>query len=639
MNSAAVPSTIEPNPAAGPNDFAALLAIVADLDREIAEVEHDQTRLLAQLHPAQRASALNLLHYLRLRRRDLRPVQTSLAALGLSSLGRCEAHVFESVRAVHHALSRLGAAEAQAPPAPPLPSERPGDLLERHAATLLGPGSSDRNVRIMVTMPSEAAQDGDLVFALLQHGMECMRINCAHDDPAAWERMIANLRRAEAKSGRRCRVIMDLAGPKLRTGSLTPGPEVVKWRPTRDQLGRPSAPAKIWLTPEDDPRLPESAADAVLPLERRLLSHLMPGRRLRLRDARGKQRELKVTRVVGDSRWAESFETVYATSGMALKPIADASLVDLPEGAALRVGALPAAESFILLREGDRLEVTADPSPGRPELRDAAGSVVERGVISCSLPEVFAFVKSGERVWFDDGKIGGVIRRADRARWDVEIVRAPPGGAKLRSDKGINLPDSDLRLPALTAKDRADLDFVAAHADLVGYSFVHSVDDVIELQRLLAERRPEPPGIVLKIETRLAFEKLPDLLLAAMRSPIAGVMIARGDLGVECGFERLAEVQEEILWICEAAHVPVIWATQVLESLAKNGMPSRAEVTDAAMGVRAECVMLNKGPYIVEAVQTLDDILRRMEEHQNKKSPTLRPLGVAKSFTAPTPTD
>lgn len=79
-------------------------------------------------------------------------------------------------------------------------------------------------------------------------------------------------------------------------------------------------------------------------------------------------------------------------------------------------------------------------------------------------------------------------------------------------------------------------------------------------------------------------------------------MIARGDLAVECGYERMAEVQEEILWICEAAHLPVIWATQVLESLAKKSQPSRAEITDAAMGERPECVMLNKGPHIAAAV-------------------------------------
>jgi pyruvate kinase len=107
------------------------------------------------------------------------------------------------------------------------------------------------------------------------------------------------------------------------------------------------------------------------------------------------------------------------------------------------------------------------------------------------------------------------------------------------------------------------------------------------------------------------------------------VMVARGDLGVEVGFERLAEVQEEILWLCEAAHVPVIWATQVLESLAKGGMPSRAEVTDAAMGSRAECVMLNKGPFILQTMRFLCDVLNRMEAHQKKKTAMLRKLNVS----------
>jgi pyruvate kinase len=111
-----------------------------------------------------------------------------------------------------------------------------------------------------------------------------------------------------------------------------------------------------------------------------------------------------------------------------------------------------------------------------------------------------------------------------------------------------------------------------------------------------------------------------------MRRPAAGVMIARGDLAVECGYERMAEIQEEILWVCEAAHMPVVWATQVLESLAKKGLPSRAEITDAAMGERAECVMLNKGPYLCDAVEALDDILQRMQDHQVKKSATLRRL-------------
>jgi pyruvate kinase len=160
-----------------------------------------------------------------------------------------------------------------------------------------------------------------------------------------------------------------------------------------------------------------------------------------------------------------------------------------------------------------------------------------------------------------------------------------------------------------------------------------------DIERLLAEIKrlnASRLGLVLKIETQAAFNRLPTLLLTSMRHPPVAVMVARGDLGVEVGFERLSEVQEEILWLCEAAHVPVIWATQVLESLAKGGMPSRAEVTDAAMGSRAECVMLNKGPYIRETLRFLIDVLGRMEAHQYKKSSRLRKLRVSDASTSRT---
>lgn len=132
-----------------------------------------------------------------------------------------------------------------------------------------------------------------------------------------------------------------------------------------------------------------------------------------------------------------------------------------------------------------------------------------------------------------------------------------------------------------------DLEFIASHADMVGISFVRDVKDIIVLRQELEKRKLRNLGIILKIETKGGFEKLPLMLMEAMKSrnPL-GVMIARGDLAVECGWERLADIQEEIISICGAAHVPVIWATQVLESLVKSGVPTRAEITDAASGRR-----------------------------------------------------
>ena len=129
-----------------------------------------------------------------------------------------------------------------------------------------------------------------------------------------------------------------------------------------------------------------------------------------------------------------------------------------------------------------------------------------------------------------------------------------------------------------------------------------------------------------------AFENLPDILFEGMVRNKIGVMIARGDLAIEIGFERISEVQNQILWLCEAAHIPVIWATQVLENLAKTGIPTRAEISDAAQGAQAECVMLNKGPHINEAIRVLKDILIRMAGHSFKKKNELRALNVAKQY-------
>ena len=173
---------------------------------------------------------------------------------------------------------------------------------------------------------------------------------------------------------------------------------------------------------------------------------------------------------------------------------------------------------------------------------------------------------------------------------------------------------------------------IAPHADLVSLSFVRSVDDVVELRAALDQLNYPNTAIGVKIEHAAAFAALPDLLLYALQRPPMAVMLARGDLAIEVGFERLAELQEEVLWLCEAAHVPVSWATQVAESLAKDGVPTRAEVTDAAWAARAECVVLTNGPHITDAIRFLDDVVARMHEHHRKRTLLLRRLSVSTRF-------
>jgi pyruvate kinase len=602
---------------------------------EMNELESSSLAGVAQLHPDHRASARNLVDYLALRRHDIRQLQAKLGGMGLSSLGRTEPHVLGSLHAVLNVLHKLLGSD----PIPAAPKAAPElglgtTLLAKNTEALLGEAPAARQVRIMVTMPPEAATKYELIRDLLAQGMDCMRINCAHDGPAAWLGMIQNLRRAETETNKRCKVAMDLAGPKLRTGSIEPGPTVLKYRPKRDTLGRVVSPARIWLTSTTCPEAPPEPADAVVPVPQRWLARLRPGDRVRFTDARGSARSMSISGVQGNSRWADAVRTAYLFKGMILEARRPGSKGKSGRIQQARVGPIPAKQQTLRLKLGDTLILTRSLDPGRPSQRGGDGNSIAPAQIGVSLPEFFDGVKAGEPIWLDDGKIGGVIRKVSPAKVSAEIIQARPEGEKLGAERGINVPDSHLRLSSLTKEDLEVLPFVVKNADIVEMSFVRTEADVLELQSHLARLGGEKLGLILKIETREGFDALPRLLLAAMRTRAVGVMIARGDLAVECGYQRLAEVQEEILWVCEAAHMPVIWATQVLESLAKNGVPSRSQITDAAMGERAECVMLNKGPYVVTAVRVLGDILRRMQPHHEKKNSLLRKLHLAVAFHA-----
>jgi pyruvate kinase len=296
--------------------------------------------------------------------------------------------------------------------------------------------------------------------------------------------------------------------------------------------------------------------------------------------------------------------------------------VDLA-GPKIRTEEIPEGKKYHRFSVGNKLVI------GR-KLKHIKGHK-EKGY-SISLPQVLDDVQAGQPIWFNDGKLGGKILEVHNHHLQVELTYTEKEKKKLKIDKGINLPETELNLPALTKADEEALDFVADRADIVGYSFVRTVEDIALLQDKLKERGLEDLGVVLKIETRQAFDCFPDLLFQLMKSRRAGIMVARGDLAVEIGFERIAEVQEELLWLCEAAHMPCIWATQVLRNLTKKGIATRAEITDAAMSVRAECVMLNTGDYLVKAIETLEDILNRMQDHQVKKNTIMRPLQVARDF-------
>jgi len=436
------------------------------------------------------SQAANLSHYIALRSHDLTELQLTLASRGLSSLGRSEAKVAATLDAVIVTLRRL-TGEAGVPYPAPAVARASASELEAEADRLFGkrPKGAPR-VRVMATLPSEAATHPELVDNLVAAGMDCARINCAHDDTQVWERMMRHVRESGARHERPCRVLMDLGGPKCR-------------------IQRVKAPPKTRL-------------------------------------ARGDR----------------------------------AALID------------------------EIREKTRDPI-----------------AFSLNFPELVDQLAIGAEVFMDDGKAAARVVSKTPGRAEIEVYAAREKGVRLKPGKGVNFPATELELPPLTSKDFRDLDFVAEHADLVGFSFVQRPDDIELLQDHLVARAPkrEPHGIVLKIETPLAVRNLPRLILQSAAHNPTAVMIARGDLAVELGFARLTEMQEEILWLCEAAHTPVVWATQVLDNYVRDGVASRAEVTDAATAQGAECVMLNKGPYLAEGVAFLRDVLARMDRHFSKK--------------------
>ena len=579
---------------------------VAEVGQRLRELR-DEIRLSLDADPlgSREPGIANMRAYLVLRRHDIRELQAALARLGLSSLGRSEGHVLATVGQVLGIVDRMG---SDLEPAPAFDAGEA--ILQRRVQALFGGARKGRQTRIMVTMPSEAAADPHLVRSLVAAGMDCARINSAHDDEAAWALMAEHVRAASSDEGRRVPILVDLPGPKLRTGPVAPGPEVAHLRPRHDELGAVVAPARAWLSPDGSG--PDAHASAVvLPVPPDWLRRLSEGETVRLKDARGRSRSLRVGDGSDDGRWVETDRGAYLVSGLALTS-ASAGPAHLGR-LRPRAGAIP-------LAVGDRLVLTREQTPGR----QATPSSPAR--IPCTLPEAFNAVAIGDSVWLDDGKFGGIARRVTTDEVEVEVTHAPPGGGKLRAEKGINLPDTRLRIP-ISRDGASRIAFAAGHADMVGLSFVSSPHEVRAVADVLAEFGGSDVGLILKIETHAGFVALPDLLSEALtREAPCGVMIARGDLAIEVGWERMAEVQDEILWLCESAHVPVIWATQVLDTLARTGVASRAEITDAAYGGRADCVMLNKGPMIVAAIATLEDILGRMAAHHHKKTSLLRQL-------------
>jgi pyruvate kinase len=579
-----------------------LLAIVTAIEAEEARY---RTRISTAL-PRHRLSATNLAHYLGLRKQEVRPLQLELAALGLSSLGRCEGHVRDTLRRL---CAWLAGRSGDAPDAgDPLDWAKAEALLHENSHALFGPPPADRHVYIMVTAPDAVDATQAWADELVEAGTDLLRINGAHESPREWEAIVSTFRTRASAHDKAGRVFVDLPGPKLRA-EIRQHEEAVLHIPRRkDRRGKSVAPTEVLL-------VAAYSAGAQVPVPPKWLPRLERGDVLRLEDAGERDRGLVVLGPGQGGVLAECSRSLYVTTGLPL--VWERDGVVLGEG---RVGALPLQPRVLTVSVGDTLLLNASGETSDPE----------QHVLALPEPGVLEHVGVGDRVILDDGTLVAIVETAHRDELSCRVTQAIKSPTRLRSGKGIAFPDSRLSLPELGPQDEIALAFALRHADGIGVSFVSAAHDVTRIGQRLNKAGRSGFGMILKLETRGAIRNLAAILFEALKYDPVGLMIARGDLAVELSFERLAEMQEEILWLGEACHLPVIWATEVLDRAAHTGLATRAEITDAAMSVRAEAVMLNRGPHIVTAVRMLADIIRKMEAHQHKKRALYRPLSVAR---------
>lgn len=279
------------------------------------------------------------------------------------------------------------------------------------------------------------------------------------------------------------------------------------------------------------------------------------------------------------------------------EPYNIAILADL-QGPKLRVGEIEGGA--LEINEGDILTFTNEKVTGTKEK------------IYVSYPDLHADVRVGEKILIDDGKLEVVVKEIEKNNdVKVEVIL----GGTLLPKKGVNLPDTNISLPALTEKDLADLEFMIEHnVDWVALSFVRKPEDIINLKERL-KNAGSKAKVIAKIEMPEALRNLRDIILDS-----DGVMIARGDLGVELPIEEVPLIQKDIIKKCLHRAKPVIVATQMMESMIDRTKPNRSEITDVANAVLegADAVMLSgetaTGKYPKLVVETMTKIIQEVEE-------------------------
>jgi pyruvate kinase len=550
-------------------------------------------------------SIRNLEHYLELRKYNLTKLQDNLARLGLSSLGRSQPNIMDTltqlISVISMALNKYIPQEASY-----LTFDEAYNIMNNRCNIF---GKFDKT-SIMLTLPSNT--DRELVYNIADAGVDIFRINTAHDTKDVWLEMAEYIRDYNISRGAKKKIYVDLAGPKIRTGRFRKLPEAF-------EIGEKNREVDVIITKDGD-TLPETETQpATISVNKEFFKKCRDRDLdyIEIIDMNNKKRFLKVVQKNKNSIMCKLSKKVMISEETIVKIYTNKKIYET------NISNLYRVPEEIKVFKDDIVFITSDDIEGGNYYQYNEDIIP---IIPCTNKDALKFVDINQRMFIDDGKIelmvidkiidtsgNGVIAR---------VVLAREKGSIIREEKGINFPDSDIILPAITDDDRGHFDEIVDIVDIIGLSFAQTADDINILKNLIGDR---DMGIVAKIETKTALKNLPAILKALLTHKNSGIMIARGDLAIETGFENLAYIQEMLLDMCEAAHIPVIFATQVLENQMKTNVPSRAEITDAAFSGRADCVMLNKGSFAVDTIKKLEYILEHTHQIFKKNRLLLTP--------------
>lgn len=500
---------------------------------KIMDFEQEMVDELSFVAAKNLVHARNLVHYTGLKRQDITPLQTKLLTLGLNPLDHTESNVLGTIDAVLASL---------APIAEPSPSLNPsGVTFEAHSTT--------NTAIVMATIPPEAAHNYQVSLHLLEAGMNIARIRSSRDDQHTWEKMIHNLRRASVDSKKKCMIMLDLDST-VRIGEFRHHNPAIKIEPERNEKGQVVRNAVVrFVLPGHQPKpgIPE------IPIEKVNYHLLKNNDSIYLRDSAERSRRMQITDVKKDYIEAETDKTIYLDSGIRIMFLRKSEIIDHAN-----IGKLPSVEMQLTVFNGDDLIITPPGNPGRPAIRNDKGQILQPADISCTCPELFTSVNPGERIFFRNGKLEGMIQKVKESEIQVKITQSRKIGRQLCQGQSLFFPDSNLHLPVLNPAVWQNLEFAAQHADLIGLSSSYTPGDLKVIHELMNEKSAKKMSVILKVETLSDFKNLPQLMLVGMQKELLGVLVHPQKLAIGLQTERLVEILVQLSDWCKAARIPVL---------------------------------------------------------------------------------